>query len=93
VPLLRNLARSLRPQGRIGVVDFKLEGGGGPGPPPEERVSPEIIVSDAARAGLRLLSQETFLPYQYLLIFGLEPRAPAPTATTRGGRPGPRRTQ
>ena len=40
VTLLRNLAKSLRPEGRIGVVDFKLEGGG-PGPPTEERVSPE----------------------------------------------------
>ena len=38
--LLRNLAKSLRPDGRIGVVDFKLEGGG-PGPPTEERVSPD----------------------------------------------------
>lgn len=73
VTLLAHLARALKPQGRIGVVDFKLEGGG-PGPPTEERVSPEIVVADAAKAGFRLLSQETFLPYQYFLIFG---RAPA----------------
>jgi ubiquinone/menaquinone biosynthesis C-methylase UbiE len=89
VPLLRNLARSLRPQGRIGVVDFKLEGGGGPGPPPDERVSPEVIVSDAAKAGLRLLSQQTFLPYQYLLIFDLEPRASARPPTGGGPPTGP----
>jgi predicted methyltransferase len=76
ITLLRNLAKSLRPDGRIGVVDFKLEGGG-PGPPTEERVKPELVVQDAARAGLRLLSQKTFLPYQYFLIFGLEPK-PAP---------------
>jgi ubiquinone/menaquinone biosynthesis C-methylase UbiE len=68
VALLRNLARSLRPDGRIGVVDFKLDGGG-PGPPSEERVKPESVVSDAARAGLRLHSAETFLQYQYFLIF------------------------
>ena len=71
ITFLRNLARSLRPEGRIGVVDFKLEGGG-PGPPMDERVKPELVVQDAARAGLRLLSEETFLPYQYFLIFGLE---------------------
>jgi ubiquinone/menaquinone biosynthesis C-methylase UbiE len=71
VPLLRNLARSLRPGGRIGVVDFKLEGSG-PGPATEERVSPETVVNDAKSAGLRLVSHETFLPYQYFLIFGLE---------------------
>jgi len=72
VTLLRNIAKSLRPTGRIGVVDFKLEGGG-PGPPTEERVPPDVVVKEAAEAGLRLLSQETFLPYQYFLIFGLEP--------------------
>jgi len=82
VTLLRNLAKSLRPDGRIGVVDFKLEGGG-PGPPTEERVSPEIVVRDAAAAGLRLLSQETFLPYEYFLIFALEPRAATSAAPRR----------
>jgi ubiquinone/menaquinone biosynthesis C-methylase UbiE len=75
VPLLRNLAKALRPGGRIGVVDFKLEGSG-PGPPMEERISHETVVNDAKSAGLRLLSQETFLPYQYFLIFGLEKPAP-----------------
>lgn len=73
VTFLRNLAKSLRPDGRIGVVNFKLEGGG-PGPPTDERVKPEIVVGDATSAGLRLLSQETFLQYQYFLIFGHEPK-------------------
>jgi ubiquinone/menaquinone biosynthesis C-methylase UbiE len=68
VTMLANLARALKPQGRIGVVDFKLDGTG-PGPSPEERVSPDVVVKDAAKAGLRLLRQEPFLPYQYLLIF------------------------
>lgn len=68
IEMLRNLAAALRPQGRIGVIDFKLTGGG-PGPPMEERVDPQIVVRDGARAGLRLLSQETFLPYQYFLVF------------------------
>jgi ubiquinone/menaquinone biosynthesis C-methylase UbiE len=71
VALLGNLAKSLRPDGRIGVVDFTLEGGG-PGGPTEERVSPDAVVADAKRAGLRLLQQETFLQFQYFLIFGLE---------------------
>lgn len=71
VPLLRNLALALRPGGRIGVVDFNLEGSG-PGPAMEERISPETVVNDARSAGLQLLSHESFLPYQYFLIFGLE---------------------
>jgi predicted methyltransferase len=69
VGLLANLAKALKPQGRIGVVDFRLEGSG-PGPAPEERVSPDFIVKDAQSAGLRLIRQEPFLPYQYFLIFG-----------------------
>jgi len=69
VTMLANLARALKPQGRIGVVDFKLDGTG-PGPSLEERVSPDVVVKDAAKAGLRLVRQEAFLPYQYFLIFG-----------------------
>ena len=69
VAVLRNLSRALKPQGRIGVVDFRLDGTG-PGPSPDERVSPDVVVKDAAEAGLRLIRQEPFLPYQYFLIFG-----------------------
>ena len=69
VTLLSNIAQSLKPQGRIGVIDFKLNGGGGPGPDAEERVSPDVVINDATRAGLRLVASETFLPYQYFLIF------------------------
>ena len=42
VPVLRNAARALKPQGLIGIVDF-LEGEGGPGPAPEERVAPAVV--------------------------------------------------
>lgn len=83
VTMLRNLAKSVRPDGRIGVIDFKLEGGG-PGPDMDERVSPEIVVSDAKKAGLRLLSEETFLPYQYFLIFALAPAPDAKRPAERG---------
>jgi arsenite methyltransferase len=69
VAMLSHLARALKPQGRLGVVDFKLDGTG-PGPSPEERVSPDVVVKDAAKAGLRLIRQEPFLPFQYFLIFG-----------------------
>jgi ubiquinone/menaquinone biosynthesis C-methylase UbiE len=69
VTMFRNLATALKPQGRIGVVDFTLKGGG-PGPPMEERVDPQTVVRDAATAKLRLISQEFFLPYEYFLTFG-----------------------
>jgi predicted methyltransferase len=71
VTLLRNLGASLKPNGRIGIVNYK-PGNGGPGPAPDEglRVDASVVEADAAAAGLRVLSRETFLPYQYLLVLG-----------------------
>ena len=68
VALLTNVAKSLKPEGRIGIVDFKKDGGG-PGPAMEERVDPEAVIRDAQAAGLVLRSRETFLKYQYMLVF------------------------
>jgi ubiquinone/menaquinone biosynthesis C-methylase UbiE len=69
VALLRNVAGALVPGGRVGIVDFKTDGAGGPGPPLEERLDPAVIRRDAERAGLTFKSHETFLRYQYLLVF------------------------
>ena len=69
VTLLRNVARALKQQGRLGIVDFNRDGGG-PGPPTEERVDPDAIVRDAGAAGLKLIRRESFLPFQFLLVFG-----------------------
>jgi ubiquinone/menaquinone biosynthesis C-methylase UbiE len=66
VAYLRNLARALKPTGRIGIVNWK-PGRGGPGPEPNERVERAVVEADAAAAGLRVLSSEN-LPYQYLLV-------------------------
>ena len=67
VELLGNLVLPLKPGGRVGIVDYKLDGGG-PGPPLAERVEPEAVVRDAQAAGLRLLARED-LRYQYVLVF------------------------
>ncbi len=71
VTLLRKVALSLKPQGRVGIVDFK-PGGGGPGPAPDERVDPEAVIKAAAAAGLRLTAREDVPPFhfQFLLLFG-----------------------
>ena len=68
VVMLRNIAAALKPNGRIGIVEFKTDGLG-PGPPMNERVDAEAVIRDAQAAGLRLVSRETFLRYQYLLVF------------------------
>ena len=82
--LLRDITRSLKPQGRIGIVDF-LPGGGGPGPAAEDRVNPDAIIATAAASGLRLQSRETIPPFQFLLVF--EKATPPPTQVQSRRRP------
>ncbi len=69
VNLLQHLGASLKPAGRIGIVGFTLEGGG-PGPALNQRVDAQRVIDEAKQAGLRLMSRETFLDFQYLLILG-----------------------
>jgi ubiquinone/menaquinone biosynthesis C-methylase UbiE len=70
IEILRQLAAALGPSGRLGIVDFRKDGVGGPGPPVEERIDQAIVRRDAEQAGLQLIREETFLRYQYLLVFG-----------------------
>lgn len=67
VVLLRNLVRSLKPTGLIGIVDFKKDGGG-PGPPMDQRVDEERVVRDAENAGLRVIARPSFLRYEFMLV-------------------------
>ena len=69
VVLLKNVAKTLKPQGRVGIVDFTA-GAGGPGPAPEERVSPDAVVQTATAAGLQLITREDVPPFMFLLVFG-----------------------
>jgi predicted methyltransferase len=67
VLFLENLREALRPGGRVGIIDY-TKTGGGPGPD-TGRPDPEAIISAAEKAGLHLLKRETFLPFQFFLIF------------------------
>jgi ubiquinone/menaquinone biosynthesis C-methylase UbiE len=73
VALLRNLRIALKPTGVIGIVNFKKDGGG-PGPDKDQRVDPDTVIDAARAAGLELRKKESFLRYQYMLIFGAAPR-------------------
>jgi len=69
VTFLKNLALGLKPNGHIGIVNYKL-GGGGPGPDdPTQRVPRASVERDAAAAGLQVKAIGN-LPYQYLLVLG-----------------------
>ena len=68
IRLLRHLAETLKPQGRIGIVNYK-PGEGGPGPEPQRRLDRAIVEAEVRAAGLRVLDRVT-LPFQYLLVVG-----------------------
>jgi predicted methyltransferase len=69
VTLLRNVADALKPQGRLGIVDW-TPGAGGPGPAANQRADPDVIARAARAAGLQLVSREDYPPFVYLLVFG-----------------------
>ncbi len=65
---LRRVAAALRAGGRLVNIDFdKRETP--MGPPVDHRVAREEFLRDARRAGLTLVAEHRFLPYQYFLVF------------------------
>jgi ubiquinone/menaquinone biosynthesis C-methylase UbiE len=70
---LRALGKRLAPGGRIAIVDFH-ERALPIGPPPDHKLARADALAAVKAAGLSVLREEKFLPYQYFLIAG---RAPA----------------
>jgi len=63
----RNLAKSLKPGGRVAIIDFKPDSP--EGPPKEFRFSPAKFKSEMSKAGYKLAAQYDFLPRQNFLVF------------------------
>ena len=62
---------SLRPGGRVAIVDFK-KGDLPLGPPNKMKLAPEQVIAELTAAGYALdVDDRTLLPHQYLLIFRL----------------------
>jgi len=61
------LRGSLKPGGRVAIIDFRLDSP--TGPPVEHRVAPERVRAEMEQAGYRLLEEHGFLPNQYFLVF------------------------
>jgi predicted methyltransferase len=63
----RKLAASLKPGGRLAVIDFRLDSP--EGPPKEARIPPEKVKAELSAAGYALAAEHGFLPRQYFLVF------------------------
>ncbi|MBE0621315.1 MAG: class I SAM-dependent methyltransferase [Burkholderiales bacterium] len=63
----RKLARSLKPGGRIAIIDFNAHSP--VGPPPAARIAPARVIAELEQAGYRLVAAPDFLPNQYFLLF------------------------
>ena len=63
----RKLAKSLKPGGKVAIIDFRP--GVPDGPPKEFHFTPEQVKAEMSKAGYNLTAQPDFLPRQQFLIF------------------------
>ena len=68
----RRLVKSIKPGGRVVIIDFKPDSP--EGPPKEFRFPLEQFKSEMGKAGYKLAAEHDFLPRQQFLIFEVAPQ-------------------
>jgi predicted methyltransferase len=71
VSYFRKVAAALKPGGQLVVINFKPDAQvpDNTAPAPQFRTPRETVISELQQAGFALAREETFLPYQYYLVF------------------------
>lgn len=69
VEYFRNVSPSLKPGGRVVVVDFIKDTDFGP--PRDHKMAEEAVIEELQNAGYRLITSHDLLQYQYFLEFGI----------------------
>jgi len=69
VAYFRHVAPSLKPGGRIVVVDFIKDTDFGP--PRDHKMAQEVVIEELQKAGYRLIKSHELLQHQYFLEFGI----------------------
>ncbi len=63
----RALRESLKADGRVAIIDFRMDATMGPGK--AMRIAPERVKAEMTRAGYVAVEEHAFLPQQYFLVF------------------------
>ncbi len=63
----RELRTSLKAEGRVAVIDFRMDSPNGP--PRAARIEPQRVIGELNAAGYELAREHDFLPNQYFLEF------------------------
>ena len=71
--MLEAIRRSLKPTGKVALVEYRLEGTSAAHIRSEHRMSVEQVMAEWPPAGFRLVKKLDFLPTQYLFVFALAP--------------------
>jgi predicted methyltransferase len=67
---LARLREALKPEGRIALIEYRLEGPSAVHIREEHRMSPQQVLAEWEPAGFRLAARHEFLPTQHFFVMG-----------------------